>query len=70
MEWHNRTVELPIIGFINFSTACISFMTVNQMIFETNKYDIKDMMFRIHLKGMQLDAEYEMAGKNIDEMTS
>jgi hypothetical protein len=40
-----------------------------QSIFETHKYDVKEMMFRIHLKGMQLDSEYEMAGKNIDEMT-
>lgn len=28
------------------------------------------MMFQIHLKAMQLDAEFEMAGKNIEEMTS
>jgi hypothetical protein len=28
------------------------------------------MMFQIHLKAMQLDAEYEMDGKNIDDMTS
>jgi hypothetical protein len=28
------------------------------------------MMFQVHLKAMQLDAEYEMDGKNIDEMTS
>jgi hypothetical protein len=42
---------------------------MKQAVFETNKYQVKEMMFRIHLKGMQLDSEYEMAGKNIDEMT-
>jgi hypothetical protein len=42
----------------------------DQTKFETQKYDIKDMMFQIHLKAMQLDAEFEMDGKNIEEMTS
>lgn len=46
-----------------------SFLVMKQTIFETHKYDVKEMMFRIHLKGMQLDSEFEMAGKNIDEMT-
>jgi hypothetical protein len=54
----------------NLSTSQCHSSLLTQTVFETHKYDIKEMMFQIHLKGMQLDAEYEMAGKNIDEMTS
>lgn len=27
----------------------------------------KDMMFQVHLRAMQIDAEYEMADKNIED---
>ena len=40
----------------------------SKSIFETHKFKINEMMFQVHLKAMQLDAEYEMAGKNIDEI--
>lgn len=58
---HN-TYKTPIAQF--------NFIDGSDTKFETQKYDIKDMMFQIHLKAMQLDAEFEMDGKNIEEMTS
>lgn len=38
-----------------------------QQLFETKDYNATEMMFQVHLKGMQLDAEYEMAGKSVDD---
>ena len=39
-----------------------------QQYFDTQQNDVKEMMFQVHLKAMQLDADYEMAGKSIDEL--
>lgn len=41
---------------------------LNQTLFDTQKNNVKEMMFQIHLKAMQLDAEYEMSGKSIDDV--
>jgi hypothetical protein len=41
---------------------------IEQKIFDCQEDLASDMMFQVHLKTMQLDAEYEMAGKSIDEM--
>jgi hypothetical protein len=39
-----------------------------QQSFDTQQNDVKEMMFQVHLKAMQLDADYEMDGKSIDEL--
>lgn len=36
--------------------------------FETEQSKVDEMLFQVHLKAMQLDAEYEMEGKNIDDL--
>jgi hypothetical protein len=48
----------------NMSLSCIE----PQQSFDTQQNDVKEMMFQVHLKAMQLDADYEMAGKSIDEL--
>jgi hypothetical protein len=48
----------------NMSLLC----TESQQSFDTQQNDVKEMMFQVHLKAMQLDADYEMAGKSIDEL--
>jgi hypothetical protein len=40
---------------------------VCQESFETHKSNAKAMMFQVNLRAMQIDAEYEMADKNIDD---
>jgi hypothetical protein len=49
------------------SNTSLSF-TEPQQSFDTQQNDVKEMMFQVHLKAMQLDADYEMAGKSIDEL--
>jgi hypothetical protein len=39
-----------------------------QQFFDTQQNDVKEMMFQVHLKAMQLDADYEMAGTSLDEL--
>jgi ATP-dependent Clp protease adapter protein ClpS len=39
-----------------------------QTVFDTQKYKANEIMFQIHLKAMQLDAEYEMSGKSIEDV--
>jgi hypothetical protein len=56
---HGR-VDKPIVQF--------SFADGTEKIFDCQEDLASDMMFQVHLKTMQLDAEYEMAGKSIDEM--
>ena len=48
-------------------TAFFKFIDETEQSFETYQYNCFEMIFQIHLKGMQLDAEYELDGKNIDE---
>lgn len=40
-----------------------------QYAFQTKDNHANEMIFQIHLKAMQLDAEYEIAGKNIDDLS-
>jgi hypothetical protein len=49
-------------------TAIFTFVDETQETFDTKDYVAADIMFQIHLKGMQLEAEYEMDGKNVDEL--
>mmetsp|Transcript_9188 Transcript_9188/g.17528 ORF Transcript_9188/g.17528 Transcript_9188/m.17528 type:complete len:116 (+) Transcript_9188:75-422(+) len=49
-------------------SAHFQFVDGTDQLFETKDYNAHEMMFQIHLKGMQLDAEYEMAGKSVDEV--
>ena len=58
VDVHNR----PAAPSANFT-----FVDGTETFFETKDYHAPDIMFQVHLKGMQLDAEYEMAGKSIDE---
>ena len=46
------------------------FSTRTQQLFDTQKFNVNEMLFEIHLKGMQLDAEYEMAGESIDDINA
>ena len=39
-----------------------------EQLFETHENDVKEIMFQVHMKAMQLDADYELSGKSIDEM--
>ena len=38
-----------------------------QIFFDSRNAKIEEMMFQVHLTAMQLDNQYEMEGKNIDE---
>ena len=38
------------------------------LVFETHENEVKEIMFQVHLKAMQLDADYELSGKSIDEI--
>lgn len=58
VDVHNRPVG-PTANFV--------FIDGEERFFETKDYHAPEVMFQVHLKGMQLDAEYEMAGKSIDE---
>jgi hypothetical protein len=35
--------------------------------FSTHENHAKDMLFQVHLKAMNIDADYEMNGKSIDD---
>ena len=35
--------------------------------FETNQFVVNEIMFQVHLKAMQLDADYELEGKSIED---
>jgi hypothetical protein len=49
-------------------TAVFQFIDETTKEFETAQSKVNEMMFQVHLKAMQLDAEYEMEGKNIDDL--
>ena len=48
--------------------AVFQFVDETTKEFETSQSKVTEMMFQVHLKAMQLDAEYEMEGKNIDDL--
>ena len=48
-------------------SANFTFVDGTSVDFETNEYHAPEIMFQVHLKGMQLDAEYEMAGKSVED---
>ena len=58
VDAHNR----PAAPSANFT-----FVDGTSTLFETKDYHAPEIMFQVHLKGMQLDAEYEMEGKSVDE---
>ena len=39
----------------------------SKQLYETKDYIAHEIMFQVHLKAMTLDAEYEMAGKSLDD---
>lgn len=39
----------------------------SDIFFDTRNFKIEEMMFQVHLTTMQLDNEYELAGRSIDE---
>ena len=57
----------PVLKKSLTSNMSLSFIQPQQF-FDTQQNDVKEMMFQVHLKAMQLDADYEMAGKSIDEL--
>ena len=48
-------------------TVTFTFVNGNVLEFECEKFICKDMMFKTLLTASELDIEYEMAGKSIDE---
>lgn len=58
-----RVPDLLLSSSFNL-TLCIPTWQEN---FEAHKMNAKDMMFQVHLRAMQIDAEYEMADKNIED---
>ena len=58
VDIHNRPSE---------PTAHFAFADGTDSLFQTKDYIAPEIMFQVHLKGMQLDAEYEMAGKSLDD---
>ena len=58
VEVHNRPAA---------PSAAFGFVDGSDLSFETKDYHAPEILFQVHLKGMQLDAEYEMAGKSVDE---
>jgi len=51
----------------SLSKRILSALIRCQQTIETKDETAKDILFRTHLKLSQMDAEYEMSGKNIDE---
>lgn len=48
--------------------AVLSFVDDSQQVFDTQENRADEMLFQVHLKLMQMDNEWEMSGKNIDEL--
>jgi hypothetical protein len=48
--------------------AKIHFVDGSDQNFDTKELKADEILFTIHLKAMNLDATYEMEGKNIDEL--
>lgn len=55
-------------GFTHSCCCSHASVIILQQFFDTQENDVKEMMFQVHLKAMQLDADYEMGGKSIDEL--
>jgi hypothetical protein len=58
VDVHNRA-EKPLARF--------ALVDGTEQLFETHENNVKEIMFQVHLKAMELDADYELAGKSIDE---
>jgi hypothetical protein len=41
---------------------------VLQQLFDTEENKVDEMFFQVHLRASQLDAEFEMEGKAIDDL--
>ncbi|CAB9509873.1 expressed unknown protein [Seminavis robusta] len=40
----------------------------SELFFDSREFDIEEMMFKVHLTTMQLDNQFEIDGKDIDEI--
>jgi hypothetical protein len=39
----------------------------NQQLFDTQRNNVHEILFQVHLKASQLDAEFEMSGKSVED---
>jgi len=64
VHWFVALTNISL-GFVRFSHSqnIISW----QQQFQTNVNNVQEMMFQVHLKAMQIDADYEMNGKSLDD---
>jgi hypothetical protein len=44
------------------------FLAIFQKLFDTEENRVDEMFFQVHLRASQLDAEFEMEGKAIDDL--
>lgn len=54
--------QYPTAPSVNFKLA-----NDTEMFFDTQEHDIEDMMFQLHLALGQIDNQFELDGRNIDE---
>ena len=47
--------------------SCVRLLRL-QVTYETEEINVREMLFQVHMKTMQMDAEFEMEGKSIDEL--
>lgn len=56
---------MPVEWSIVCNRKCLT--RYNQHAFDPEQYHANEMFFKVNLKTMQLDAEYELEGKSLDD---
>ncbi len=55
-------------AFLDASSHLINHVAFTQMTFESENYNCKEILHGVYLKAMQLNVDFEMDGKSIDDM--
>uniref|UniRef100_A0A7R9WVM4 Large ribosomal subunit protein mL53 n=1 Tax=Craspedostauros australis TaxID=1486917 RepID=A0A7R9WVM4_9STRA len=63
----NLKVNAKVLNTPDEPTVVFTFVDDTQKRFESQHYDVKEIMFDVHLGLNSMDNEYEIAGKSLDD---
>mmetsp|Transcript_2944 Transcript_2944/g.4785 ORF Transcript_2944/g.4785 Transcript_2944/m.4785 type:complete len:117 (-) Transcript_2944:64-414(-) len=61
-------IDAKVLNSAEAPSAVFKFVDDSQIDFDSENYDTKEILHSVYLKAMQLNTEYEMDGKNIDDI--